>query len=591
MNTASISEVAIRSGASEESFARGVQYYHDGLVESLILRGDRLSAEVQGSDEYPYVVTAHIAGGAIQSASCTCPYDWGGWCKHIVAALLAFSHAPTGTVMVRPPLAELLAPLSREQLAALLVRLADAEPELIDLIEGMIASTAPVVAVAAAATRVTPSSIDTKSFIRQVRSVFSGYSADEYYAAGGIVSSLDPALTTIRAALTNDDADGALALLEALTDEYGSRWYDYDDSDGELGDFFDQIGQLWAEALLAADLWPEARSSWLEKLQSWHAEAEEYGVEGLAIGLQAAEEGWEAPWLKRALQGRAQPGEYAGGDWDRALPQIRLRVLERQGQVDAALNLAQAYGMAGEAALILARMGRSAEARELGMAQLNTATEALALAQALLNQQDTTGALVVGERGLSLAEPRAELAIWLMDLAQRAGSSDLALRAGEEALRSTPSLALYQQLPALAGSNWPAVRERVLSMLRSSGGWGTTGGRIDIFLHEGMLDNAIALVEEPYAQSDDLLRVMNAALSERPDWVITKAKARAESIIDATKSQYYTSAVEWLRQVRAAYLSSGRKTEWDGYYQELRANNRRKSKLIALLDSFDREKQ
>ncbi|NJM07777.1 hypothetical protein HC891_18685 [Candidatus Gracilibacteria bacterium] len=130
MTATSFTEATIRQGASEESFTRGMQYYRDGLVEALILRGDRLSAEVQGSEEHPYAVTAHFAVGAITSASCTCPYDWGGWCKHIVATLLAYVHATPGQVEVRPPLPELLAPLSREQLLKLLLRLADAEPDL-----------------------------------------------------------------------------------------------------------------------------------------------------------------------------------------------------------------------------------------------------------------------------------------------------------------------------------------------------------------------------------------------------------------------------------------------------------------------------
>ncbi|NJM07778.1 hypothetical protein HC891_18690, partial [Candidatus Gracilibacteria bacterium] len=267
-----------------------------------------------------------------------------------------------------------------------------------------------------------------------MRQVFAGYGYDNYYAAAGIVSALEQSTATIRAFLDRDEAEEALALLDVLTDEYSTGWIDYDDSDGELGLFFADIGRLWAEALLAADLWPDARSSWLERLQHWHSEAEEYGIEGLAIAVQAAEEGWEEPWVKRAILGRAQPGEHAVSDWDRALPLIRLRVLERQGQMDEALNLARAYGLVGEVALILARMGRSAEARELGLAQLETAAEALALALALLDQQDIGGALAVGERGMSLADPRGDLAIWLMELARRESSTDLALRAGEEAL-------------------------------------------------------------------------------------------------------------------------------------------------------------
>ena len=46
-------------------------------------------------------------------ANCSCPYDWGGYCKHIVAVLLAYLHEPE-KVTERPSVDELLADLGRD---------------------------------------------------------------------------------------------------------------------------------------------------------------------------------------------------------------------------------------------------------------------------------------------------------------------------------------------------------------------------------------------------------------------------------------------------------------------------------------------
>jgi uncharacterized Zn finger protein len=53
-----------------------------------VRRGDRLTAHVEGSDFAPYEVTIELHDGGIPGTRCSCPYDWGGACKHVVAVLL-----------------------------------------------------------------------------------------------------------------------------------------------------------------------------------------------------------------------------------------------------------------------------------------------------------------------------------------------------------------------------------------------------------------------------------------------------------------------------------------------------------------------
>jgi uncharacterized Zn finger protein len=93
-----ISKDAVRALATAESFTRGRRYFDDGAVSDLHRRGDRLTAEVEGSEFEPYQVSIRLHDGGVSDAHCTCPYDWGGYCKHIVAVLLKLADAKTKIV-------------------------------------------------------------------------------------------------------------------------------------------------------------------------------------------------------------------------------------------------------------------------------------------------------------------------------------------------------------------------------------------------------------------------------------------------------------------------------------------------------------
>ena len=97
-------DAMIKLRTTPKVFERGVGYYHDGSVLSVIRRGNVLTAEVEGSEEEPYPVSVIFSANGIEEADCTCPYgeEWDGWCKHVVAALLSFRDEP-GRTEERPP--------------------------------------------------------------------------------------------------------------------------------------------------------------------------------------------------------------------------------------------------------------------------------------------------------------------------------------------------------------------------------------------------------------------------------------------------------------------------------------------------------
>ena len=76
----------VRQICNQRSYGRGRTYYRTGRVASVSLDGNRVSAEVRGTRTYQ--VWAEERKGGRLPYHCTCPYDWGGACKHVVAVLL-----------------------------------------------------------------------------------------------------------------------------------------------------------------------------------------------------------------------------------------------------------------------------------------------------------------------------------------------------------------------------------------------------------------------------------------------------------------------------------------------------------------------
>jgi uncharacterized Zn finger protein len=101
-----LTEAHVRELASEKSFERGQTYYRDGAIMEPVRQVLELRAQCEGSDYEPYQVSATLNKGGIAETSCTCPYDHGGICKHVIALLLTYVHKPRAFRSI-PPLAML----------------------------------------------------------------------------------------------------------------------------------------------------------------------------------------------------------------------------------------------------------------------------------------------------------------------------------------------------------------------------------------------------------------------------------------------------------------------------------------------------
>ena len=592
MSTPKLTEAMIRSLSSPQTFSRGEEYYAAGAVSALARRVDSLRAQVEGSRYEPYQVSVELDAGGIVDATCTCPYDLGSYCKHVVAVLLAYIRQPESVAENRP-VTELLTGLRRDELLDLLTELLCAHMHLADWVEAQLsAKAASGFAKGPPKSRQRSRPINPDPFRRQAQNILGGLGrrrpSEAYWATSGTADEIRNLLGQAQPFIDAGDGRNALLVLEAITEVYVDRWTEFDDSNGDLGDLFTDLGLLFAEAMLSADLSAEERRSWAEKLATWRREVEDYGIgEGFDVAIAAATQGWDYTPLKQAMQGEITEK----GGWEGEIPSyadelavVRLNILERQGKTKEYLNLAEAEGQTDKYVTMLVKLGRGPEAIEYGLKYLATPGEALTLATSLREHGLPLDALRIAEHGLTLEGENRHLARWLRDLASGMDRPEVALKAARTAFARSLSLEDYQAVKAIAGAEWSRLREELLKLLAQVS---YASGSIDIYLSEGMVEEAIETIDQnSYVGYDALERVVDAACRSHPDWVIGQCKKQAESIMDRGKSNHYHHAARWLAKARQAYLAADRATEWGKYLEGLIGRHARKYSLRPQLEAL-----
>jgi uncharacterized Zn finger protein len=593
-----ISPADIRRQSNAKSFERGEQYYRSGAVISVSQRDQLLQAMVEGSAVLPYRVTAQVDVGGMTSLNCTCPYGFDGWCKHIVAVMLTCAHEPE-LVEVLPSLPELLAPLSPVQLRQVIDDLVQNRPELIEQVDRQINLMTGSAPITLPEQRQRKTKIDPAPFRYQVLSILQdGVDAWESGDDNDPVTyELLDLIRQAQAFSQQGDGDSAIVILAAITQGCVEDWHIVADYGLDSGEVVKHLDQAWAEAILTATLTGEQRETLRAELLGWQDLLDGTFV----MGLMALQQGWDDPMLLAVFQDQITEQ----GIWPDAVPafadklaRIRLQILERENRLEDYLRLAEAEGQTEQYVTMLARLGQIEAAVTIAKTDMTLMAEAFAFAKILREQGAVELALEIAQLGLSLPSHTAgemgygnrpyELADWMSNLAQGLGDQAVALTARVAAFKATPSFGDYQKIEELAGQDWPPLRKELLQTLRNRQALGCEAAKVDIFLHEKLIDSAITAVKDlSYYRAPLVHRVMAVAIAERPDWVIENAKRRAEEIMHRGRSKAYYYAIEWLRQVREAYIASGRDDEWKKYRAQLNQQHGRKYGLMSMLNHRD----
>lgn len=591
-----LTENMLRSLSTENSFERGRQYHRAGAIRNATRQGNNLTALCEGSSAPAYRLRVELDQVGIRSAYCTCPYDWGGLCKHLIALLLTYIHQPEA-FSERGSVADILAGLERDDLAALIEKLTSRDPDLYDWLEMSISQLRPKKEGTPLESSATSGSrkdkretmVSEQTYRRQVKNILHSLdglsSSQAYWGVSGMVERLEEVHQSAVQFLEAGDSKGAIKILMVLLQEVAEEYEFFDDSNGELGDFLDSLGLPLAEAILSFEMETGDRNKLEESIKDiWH-HLSDYGIDGLDVAAAALKYGWEG----------AEPGfdednwqddkEWDENDWDGyvidELVTARLNVLERQGSTDEYLEQCLQSGDYLRYTLKLLEIGRTDEAASTAINQLADAEHALIAAQRLRELDRIEDALKIAERGFSLAGRKYDLGCWLGPLQEARGAIDQAILAYRAAFEEMPSLELYQTLKRISGHRWETIHSQLMDILKSST---NTHALVDTYLFEGRWDAATRLADQGGTWDYHLVeKVADAVVTERPDWVIQACRLQAEGLIERTQSKYYPHAARWLARMKQAYLQKGEPAEWEAYLSNLKNTYARRPALQAEL--------
>lgn len=637
----SVPEIQAQTDAG--SFSRSRGYARGGRIFSPFRRGNTIHARCHGSTGGPYRVEATLAAADQDpadnpiAASCDCPR--GGFCKHIVALLLRWLEAPDEFV-VHPPVAELLAGKSREELVALIELMLDARPDL-DLVLRLPVAVSGVLSDAP---------VDEAALRRQITTAIEetgygytydrrSYDYDEYSEHGsghGMASAALTRLTDLGKAYAEAgqwrNALGVYAtLVEQLAPELGrdrdyqELEYEGEDEIGALLEACDRglAGLLDAQATVstAERLADGERDRLIESLYTiWRVDIEAGGLDLAEAGPEAI--GRHATAMERRTIGNRLrqsivPGEGEGGNWSRDMVnRAALWFLSRLGP-DGGLSdeeLLAEYRRAElweEAADTLLRTHRVEEAIALAGRRLTAAHSLTRFADQLIASGDERRigqaiSLVDGclwEREGRVVHDDQFLSLWLERQFAAHGRPQQALDLAKRRFQKSPSRESYEAVMAAAllpdqpGNPWPKLRPDLLATLKERHDWPSL---IDIHLAAGEATQALSAYKQlprpgavtlrgslTYIGTDYAERVAAAVATTLPDEAIHIYRRLADHMIEHRQRPYYQHAARHLAEVKRLLAASDRTTEWTALITQLRQQHKTLRALREELDALD----
>jgi tetratricopeptide (TPR) repeat protein len=445
-------ESHIRKLATEGSFKRGMDYYHRGVIIEPMRQGAVLRAQCEGSGYEPYQVSAAVTEEGIEDIRCTCPYNHGGICKHAVALLLTFVHDPEAFRIV-PPLVEMLAGHSREELIEIIGAMVEGQHDLLWRLE-----------ILAGGRRARP--VDVDAYRRQVAHVL-GHRSLEAVEWG-----LQPLTETADELAKAGDwlKAGALycTLLVGAVEYYDDEAMAMDE-EGDfavlVGEFAEGLTRCLEEGRPGDDL----RREWLEAL----LDAELRDIEMGGIDL--------APEARVAVLAHATDGDWtwieervledipAADGWRREeLVSLLAERRTNAGRGEDAAALIRELGTPEQQAFLLVEEGRIDEAmpRILEIV-LDSPGLVTAFADALAEVKAEDAAI-----GLVTGYDSRDGAAWLANYHREKGDWDTALEWQAKTFFQNPSVNAFETLREVADriGRWEQTRTDVLEALEREKG-------------------------------------------------------------------------------------------------------------------------
>jgi uncharacterized Zn finger protein len=640
---APLDDDAIAAQTDAGSFSRGRAYFRGKRIFEAFRRENTLRARCHGSSGGPYRVEATLATSDLPKArnpvSCFCTCPRGGFCKHIVALLLTWVDDPV-SFEVRPPIADILAGKSREELIALIEQMVRDHPNLEKLIDRPVLIANPL----------SDAPVNETAIREQIAAAIEEESGDDYdeydrydhYDAYGeydgfdeyeneqghrIATKLEPLVKLLEAYADAGHWRNSLLVAATFVEEVAPHLTEIEDEAGELDALvsradaklaacLDIQNQLPAEQRLA----PEERKRLIEAIFTvWQADVD-YGGIGLSVAGAEAIARRASPEEQQHVAERVRKtmnAVYVRSDrlWHKRAAIGFLSLLQGEAGLSDEQLLAE-YRDAelwDDAAAMLLRLGRFDEAFTVAIRRLTAPALLLPFADQVI-ATDNTQAIdramtIVDDRlweheGQNLRDDEL-LRAWLERRYAERGQPEKSLQMARERFDAAPTKATYDAvkaaalLPGHAGDPWPELRPKLVASLRKRGDWHAL---IDVNLDEGDVAEAVKALErceksqgtsqlawgyswsgwpEQYAT-----RVAKAAEADLPDESIRIYRTLAERRIAARDRVNYQEAARHLVRVKQVLETNDRAAEWPPLIGELRQQNKNLRALREELDAL-----
>ena len=531
----------IQELAGHAAFDRGLAYHSQGRVSLSSQSRSGFEATVQGARRYR--LWLRKKGGSIEFG-CSCPAAAdGSFCKHLVAASLAWIQNETGddSKASDDDLQAALLKEPRERLADWLFQAAMADERLEKQLQLKLSTDL------AALKKSLSALLRTGGFLDWRRS--------QDYAL-----QLDAPLATLESLLERDP-DTCFALAEYSVNRLLRIYQRADDSSGMIGDRLREFAELYARAAARANISGPQLATRLFKFK----EREDWQLFPLEQYWDSLGSKGQAAYLARVDKALSALPESSGEDDFRSrlegsrVMRWREEIARCQSDFDTLLDLLSRDLSSGHAYEKIVRA-----CREFGH-------DALALSWA--------------ERGLKHHPDARGMRPLVAEEYLRAGLDVEALELLWEDFRQRPGSDTWQRLQAGSADQWPTIRRQALEELAErefvlEDGRRIVSMRIQLLMAERSLDEALELALTHAADPGLLTGLAQAVARNQPQAAAKLYRRSADAELPQANAKTYKKVVPLLKSV--AQLDDSQDTrEW---LQGIRTRYKARPKLIGMMN-------
>jgi uncharacterized Zn finger protein len=577
----------IRGRATEQSYQRGEAYYKSDAVIDTVRRGSELEGYCEGSQSFPYHIQVALSDQGIESASCTCEYDWGGDCKHIVALLLTYLHNPQA-FEERQPVRDVLAQRSKEELITLIREMIARYPDLSVLIDRPLPG---------AYRRNTP--VYTDSFRRELRYAMNHYEGWGDHTAEHAVESITKTAAQFAG---QGDWRSARAIYSAVLEEgLEEDNYPFDDEGDFMGALYGAVEGLIEcldqDEIAKDDTERRAVFNTLLDVYIWNCSMGGYGLsDGVDEAILAHATRSDLPEIREritAAQNKRRARPYS--KWSVESYEQFLIDLDTLDEVDPELVLKRLreHGLYDLLFKKLLQMQRGEEAIAVAAQHLIGPYERLQAVSQLTQAGHSYAAINLAREALDKAYDE-RLTAWLLEQYQARGDQEACLQLQRQQMLAAPSEPHYAALKESAQGlgRWETLRPEIIAWLKRKRYYPVL---IRASLHDQDWDAAWETFEkhgtpprgsrEVWAYLHLDFEIAQRSHVARPQQAIPVYIKYARAEINHRNRDSYRTAAQHLGVVRKLYRQTSNESAWNDLIGSIRAEFKQ---LPALKDELNK---